>query len=242
MCEGCGRSANEVQMSRIETLLIDSAWQTITSATDISVLGAGCHRSGERMSDGSTPHETGSHVLLIIACNVRKCGYCARAQPAESHLASIWCHCLFFHLSAKEVVQTPQMVGLMAAALHINSIHCLRELQLPLTLIKYWYPCKHSCHIEHFIQSHSLPPPPGMSCCSLWEIGPLFLCSLMIYGDKIKCSDTELKLRPNRFPAKVSPSLNKSFFLAGARETRMSWVCGTREAAASSDRLAVAVI
>lgn len=46
MCEGCGRSSNEVQMAWIETLLIDWAWQTITSAMDISVLNPGCHRSG----------------------------------------------------------------------------------------------------------------------------------------------------------------------------------------------------
>lgn len=144
MCEGCGRSSNEVQMARIETLLIDSAWQTIASTTDISVLGA---EVGE-MSDESTKHETGSHVILIITCNVRKCSYCVQAQGTESHLALIWCHCLFFHLSAMEVMQTPQIVWLMAVALHINSIHCLCELQLPLTLIKYWYPCKHSCHIE----------------------------------------------------------------------------------------------
>lgn len=47
MCEGCDRPSNEVQMAQIETLLIDSAWQTITSTTDISVLCARCHRSGK---------------------------------------------------------------------------------------------------------------------------------------------------------------------------------------------------
>lgn len=79
-----------------------------------------------------------SHVLLINACNARKCGYCARGSACRIPLGlgsmSLF---IFFHLSAEEVVQTPQMVGLMAAALHINPIHCLRELQLPLTLIKY---------------------------------------------------------------------------------------------------------
>lgn len=121
----------------------------------------------EEMSDESTKHETGSHVILIIACNVRRFSHCVQAQGTESHLALIWCHCLFFHLSAKEVMQTPQIVWLMATTLHINSIHCLCELRLPLTLIKYWYPCKHSCHIEYFIQSPSLPLQCGMSCCSL---------------------------------------------------------------------------
>ena len=49
MCEGCGRSFNEVQMAQIETLLTDSAWQTMTSTTDIGVLGAARWRSGRNV-------------------------------------------------------------------------------------------------------------------------------------------------------------------------------------------------
>lgn len=43
----------------------------------------------EEMSDESTKHETGSHVILIIACNVRRFSHCVQAQGTESHLALI---------------------------------------------------------------------------------------------------------------------------------------------------------
>lgn len=212
MCEGCGRSANQLQMAPIETSLIDSAWQTVTSAACSALVLM--KREKWVMSRANTRRDL---TLFCVHTLVRS--------------ALIWCHCLFFHLSAEEVVQTPQIVCLMAAALHINSIHCLCELQLPLTLIKYWCPCKHSCHIEYFIQSHSLPPQCGMSCRrSPWEIGPLFLGSLLIYGDKIKCSDTgaEIKAQPRCQRIWINPSASVS----SHTHTHVSSVCDTHEAVA----------
>ena len=138
MCEGCGRSANQLQMAPIETSLIDWAWQTVTSTACSALLLMKWVMNRANTRRDLTLFSAHTHTLVRSAL--------------------IWCHCLFFHLSAEEVVQTPQIVCLMAAALHINSIHCLCELQLPLTLIKYWCACKHSCRIEYFIQSHSLPP------------------------------------------------------------------------------------
>lgn len=67
---------------------------------------------------------------------------------------------------------------------------------------------------------------------SAWEIGPLFLGSFLIYGDKIKCSDTELELRLARSPAKVLENLNKCFW--ECELTRVFSVYGTCEAAVNS--------
>lgn len=73
------------------------------------------------MSDESTKYKTRSHVILFITCNVGRFSYCIQEHGIESPLGLDWIIVYFFHLSAKEVMQTPKMVWLMAMALHINS-------------------------------------------------------------------------------------------------------------------------